>query len=80
MRAIPGRLTVSHDTTVLDEDDVRRRAHEISMRSDAGSAEQNWLRAVDELRHERAAAKAGLRPQLEPEPPFPPNTASLTHP
>jgi hypothetical protein len=68
------------DPIVLDEDDVRGRAHEISLRPDAGTPDENWLRAVDELRHERAMTEAGLRPHAEPEPPFPPNTASLTHP
>lgn len=62
----------------LDDDDVRRRAHEISTRPDAGSPEENWLRAVDELRSERDLAKAP--PAFEPEPPFPPNTASITRP
>jgi hypothetical protein len=65
---------------VVAEDDIRRRAHEISLRADAGSPDENWLRAVDELRHERALAAAELRPPPAPEPPFPPNTASLTHP
>jgi hypothetical protein len=65
---------------VLDENDVRQRAHEISLRADAGSADENWLRAVDELRHERALADAARKPARAPEPPFPPNTASLTHP
>jgi hypothetical protein len=68
------------DPVVLDEDAVRWRAHEISTRPDASSPEENWLRAVDELRHERALADAARRPQSAPEPPFPPNTASLTHP
>jgi len=71
---------MTDDPIALDEDDVRRRAHEISLRADAGSPDENWLRAVDELRHERAMAGAERRPQPAPEPPFPPNTASLTHP
>ena len=71
---------MTDEATALDEDDVRRRAHEISLRPDAGSPEENWRRAVDELRYERGLAAAGLRPQPAPEPPFPPNTASLTHP
>ena len=64
----------------LDEEDVRRRAHEISLRPDAGSPEENWRRAVDELREERAAALAEMRRAPEPLSPFPPNTAPLTHP
>ena len=63
------------------EDDVRKRAHEISLRPDAGTADDNWLRAVDELRAERAAeAMRHGRMEPEPESPFPPNTASITHP
>lgn len=65
------------------EEDVRRRAYEISLQSGAGTADANWLRAVDELRAERAAAAAansrgGTEPERES--PFPPNTASITHP
>jgi hypothetical protein len=71
---------MSEDNHGLDEEDVRRRAHEISLRPDAASPEANWLRAVDELRLEQAAARAENRPRPEPEPPFPPNTAALTHP
>jgi len=71
---------MSDDPTVMDEDAVRLRAHEISQRPDAGSPEENWLRAVDELRSERAAVEARAHPAPEPEPPFPPNTAPLTHP
>ena len=67
-----------NDPHIVYEEEVRRRAHQISQGPDAGSPEENWRRAVDELRHERAATEA--RPALEPEPPFPPNTASLTHP
>ena len=79
-RGISGRLAMSEDPQVLDEDEVRVRAHEISLGPDAGSPEENWLRAVDELRHERVLAEDKPRPPAEPESPFPPNTASLTHP
>ncbi len=68
------------DPHVAEADAMRKRAYEISLRADAGSPEENWLRAVDELRDERAAADAGAQPAGEPEPPFPPNTAALTHP
>jgi hypothetical protein len=68
------------DPHVADADAVRERAYEISLEVDAGSPEKNWLRAVDELRDERAATDARARPAGEPEPPFPPNTAALTHP
>jgi hypothetical protein len=71
---------MSEDLQALNEDEVRGRAYEISLGPDAGSPEENWLRAVDELRHARALAEGKLRPSAEPESPFPPNTASLTHP
>jgi hypothetical protein len=71
---------MSEDHHGFDEEDVRRRAYEISLRPDAGSPEANWLRAVDELRLEHAAASSESRPRPEPEPPFPPNTSALTHP
>jgi hypothetical protein len=62
------------------EEDVRRLAYEISIGPDSGSPEENWLRAVDELRRERALEEAAARPDPEPPSPFPPNTAPLTHP
>jgi hypothetical protein len=65
---------------VFDEEVVRLRAHEISLRPDAGSPDENWRRAVDELRAERAAALVEARGEPEPRSPFPPNTAPLTHP
>jgi hypothetical protein len=34
----------------VDVEAVRRRAHEISLGPDAGTAEENWLRAEEELR------------------------------
>ena len=71
---------MSDDPHVLDEDEVRRRAHEISLGPGAGTPDENWLQAVDELRHERAVAEAAQRPEPERESPFPPNTAPLTHP
>lgn len=64
----------------LDENDVRQRAHEISQRPGSGSPEENWLRAVDELRAERTAAEPDSRPEPEQVPPFPPNTSAITHP
>ena len=33
-----------------DEDAIRRRAHEISESEDAGTPEENWQRAEQELR------------------------------
>ena len=60
----------------LAEEEVRRRSFEISLRADAGSPEENWLRAVDELRkrtRRRCDPPAGRAA-------FPPNTSALTHP
>jgi hypothetical protein len=34
------------------EDEIRRRAYEISQRADGGPPEENWRRAQDELRDE----------------------------
>ena len=36
-----------------DEEAVRSRAYEISQRDDAGSPEENWQRAIEELQAER---------------------------
>jgi hypothetical protein len=75
------RLTMDEERPfVLDEEEVRRRAEEISLRPGAGSAEENRLQAVDELRRERTAAWNDTRPEPEARSPFPPNTAPLTHP
>jgi len=51
---------LSERADVLDEDDVARRAYEISTGPDAGSPEENWLRAVHELRRERATGDADV--------------------
>jgi hypothetical protein len=40
---------MSEDANV-EVEAIRRRAHEISLGPDAGTAEQNWLRAEEELR------------------------------
>jgi hypothetical protein len=47
----------------LDEEDVARRAYEISTRPEAGSPEENWLRAIDELGREREALEADASEQ-----------------
>jgi len=39
-----------------DEDAIRTRAWEVSRREDAGSPEENWQRAIDELRAEGGQA------------------------
>jgi hypothetical protein len=64
----------------FDEAVIRERAYEISIGPDPGSPDENWLRAVDELRHERDLGEAAGRPEDEPLAPFPPNTAAITHP
>lgn len=62
----------------FDETAVRERAYEISRTPGAGTPEENWLRAVDELReeHERRTQQA----ETPGEPSFPHGTAALTHP
>jgi hypothetical protein len=64
----------------LDADEIRRRAYEISQGPDAGTPEQNWLHAVDDLRAEKAAEETSGHPEPDRPSPFPPNTAALTHP
>jgi hypothetical protein len=39
----------------LDAETIRRRAYEISQGSDAGTDEENWLRAEREIRTEQAS-------------------------
>jgi hypothetical protein len=46
-----------HDEPPLSDDAIRRRAYEISERSDAGLPEENWDRAVAELQAERRHAE-----------------------
>jgi hypothetical protein len=41
----------------ITEEDIRRRAYEISQEQGAGDDEENWLRAERELREEAAAPK-----------------------
>jgi hypothetical protein len=48
----------------LDLEAIRRRAHEISLSPDAGTAEENWLRAEDELR--RPISGESARPEEKP--------------
>jgi hypothetical protein len=38
------------DILALDEEECRERAYEISKSADAGTPEENWLRAESELR------------------------------
>jgi hypothetical protein len=47
------------------EDDIRRRAFEISQRANGGSPEENWKRAEEELRDELWDA-ARRRSESEP--------------
>ncbi len=46
-------------------DAIRRRAYEISMGVDAGTAEQDWLRAEEELRRPRGGEDAVRREETE---------------
>ena len=41
--------------TALDRDEVARRAYEISQSVEAGTPEENWHRAEEELREGRPA-------------------------
>lgn len=43
---------------VLDEQAIRERAYEISLRADGGPPEENWRRAREELLDEAWAAAA----------------------
>ena len=38
-----------------DDEAIRERAYEISQRPDAGTPEENWARAIEELRGEQAS-------------------------
>jgi hypothetical protein len=51
--AAPGEGTAGA-TAAHGEEEIRLRAWEISQGEDAGSAEENWERAIDELRADRA--------------------------
>lgn len=42
-----------------DEEAIRDRAYEISQRPDAGSPEDNWDRAIAELRAEQESSVGG---------------------
>jgi hypothetical protein len=42
----------------LSHDEIARRAHEIAHGPDAGSDDENWLRAEQELRGARASGSA----------------------
>jgi len=44
---------------------IRRRAHEISLGDDAGTPEENWLRAEEELRRPAADEDAVRREEEE---------------
>jgi hypothetical protein len=37
----------------FNDDDIARRAYEISLRADGGTPEENWKRAREELENER---------------------------
>jgi hypothetical protein len=40
-----------------DEDAIKQRAYEISQRANGGSPEENWRRAIEELRDEAWEAR-----------------------
>ena len=50
---LPEEDALEGETIELDEQAVRDRAWEISQRPDAGTPEENWRRAQQELRQER---------------------------
>jgi len=43
----------------VTDEDIRRRAYEISQGPDPGTPEENWHRAVEELVHGRAPHDTG---------------------
>jgi hypothetical protein len=43
----------------VDDERIRERAYEISMREDAGTPEENWQRAEAELRDAASAGSSG---------------------
>ena len=49
----------------VDHEAIRRRAFEISAGPDAGTPEENWLRAEEELRHPSPAEDATRHEELE---------------
>jgi hypothetical protein len=51
----------------LDEEAIRARAYEISLRADGGTPEENWRRAREELLDElwAAAHRAGRRDESD---------------
>jgi hypothetical protein len=49
----------------VEEEAIRRRAHEISLGLDAGTPEDNWLRAEAELRRPSADEDAVRRDEEE---------------
>lgn len=42
----------------IDDEAIRRRAHEISESEEAGSPEENWRRAEEELRGRQHAGES----------------------
>jgi len=56
MPAVQKNAETSSDPSALDEEAVRVRAYEISLSEDAGTPEENWCRAEQELRKEAEAA------------------------
>jgi hypothetical protein len=50
---LPEEDVLEGETLDLDEQAVRERAWEISQRPDAGTPEDNWRRAQEELRKEQ---------------------------
>jgi hypothetical protein len=49
------------EPATLDEQAIRERAYEISLRADGGTPEENWRRAREELLDEAWAAAALTR-------------------
>jgi hypothetical protein len=64
----------------LTDDVVRERAYEISQRPGAGTAEENWRRAVQELHEELRERMATAAQPESVVRPFPPFTSATTHP
>ena len=55
-------MSESESGSETSEDDIRHRAWEISQGPDAGTDEENWHRAVEELRGGRAPGDSPPEP------------------
>ena len=59
-------MSESEIGTELSEEEVRSRAYEISQGPDGGSDEENWHRAVEELRRRAGGGQQNGSSDVEP--------------